>query len=123
MKVLRGLLRAVLTATALVPWLWLILFAALAAAATLHLGRLPRYNNPDPKHIVELALLHGMAQGLLVPMALSPLAVGACLAIRSFVSPDIREERWKLLAYALGYALAAAVVFGNPLRLSDWFLD
>jgi hypothetical protein len=56
-------------------------------------------------------------------MALSPLAVSACLAIRSFVSPDIREERWKLLAHALGYALAAAVVFGNPLRLSDWFLD
>jgi hypothetical protein len=39
------------------------------------------------------------------------------------VSPDIRDERWNLFAYGLGYALAAIVIFGNVLGLSDWFLD
>ena len=67
------------------------MFAALAVLATLHLGRLPRYNNPDSKDIAHLASLYGIASPLLVPIALSPLAVSACLAIRSFVSPGIRE--------------------------------
>ena len=123
MKALQFSLRAIMALAALAPWLWLVLFAALAAAATLHLGRLPRYNNPDPKHIAHLASLYSMTSTLLVPMALSPLAISGCLAIRSFVRPDIRDERWKLLAYGLGYALAAVTIFGNVLGLSDWFLD
>jgi len=123
MKTLQFLLRALLALVAMAPWLWLVLFAALAASATVHLGRLPRYNNPDPKHIADLALLYGITNGLLIPMALSPLAISACLAVRSFVSPDIRDERWRLVVYGLGYALAALVIFGDPLGLSDWFLD
>jgi hypothetical protein len=118
-KALQISLRALLALAALAPWLWLVLFAALAAAATLHLGRLPRYNNPDPKHIAHLASLYSMTSALLVPMALSPLAISGCLTIRSFLRPDIRDERWQLLAYAL----AAVAIFGNVLGLSDWFLD
>ncbi len=123
MQAVQWLARAVLAAVALAPWLWLIMFAALAVLATLHLGRLPRYNNPDPKDIAHLASLYGIASALLVPIALSPLAVNACLAIRSFVSPDIRDQRWTLLAYGAGYALAAVVIFRDMLGLGDWFLD
>ena len=123
MQAVQWLARAVLAAVALAPWLWLIMFAALAVLATLHLGRLPRYNNPDPKDIAHLASLYGIASALLVPIALSPLAVSACLAIRSFVSPDIRDQRWTLLAYGVGYALAAFVIFRDVLGLGDWFLD
>ena len=115
--------RVLLVLATLAPWLWMLLFAALAMAATVHLGRLPRYNNPDPKHIVHLALLYRTTELLLIPMVLSPIVISACLAIRSFVSPDIRDERWNLFAYGLGYALAAIVIFGNVLGLSDWFLD
>jgi hypothetical protein len=107
----------------LAPWLWLALFGCLSVAATLHLGRLPRYNNPDPKDLLELAWLYHAASSLLVPIGLTPIAVSACLAVRSFVSPNIGDTRWMLLVYALGYALAAAVIFGNVLGLSDWFLD
>jgi|RhiMethySRZTD1v2_1073278.scaffolds.fasta_scaffold413574_2 cation transporter-like permease len=117
------LLRAVLALIALVPWLWLALFAVLAAAASLHLGRLPRYNNPDPKEIAHLSLLYATTSALLVPVIASPLAMTACLAVRSFVSPDIRNERWRLLAHALGYALAAVLIFGDVLGLGSWFLD
>ena len=58
------------------------MFAALAVLATLHLGRLPRYNNPDPKDIAHLASLCGIASARLVPIALSPLAVSASSAGR-----------------------------------------
>jgi hypothetical protein len=115
--------RAVLTLTAIAPWLWLIVFGVFAAGATFHLGRLPSYNNPDPKNLAHLASLHEFTSLLLVPVALSPLAVSACLAIRSFVSPDIRDERWKLLAYGVGYGLVAALMFGDVLGLGSWFLD
>ena len=123
MRALRVLVRALLGLAALAPWVWLALFTAMALAATYHLGRLPRYNDPDPKHIAHLAPLYGLASALLMPLALSPLAVGACLAIRSFVSPDIRDERWRLLAYGVGYALVAVVMLGDVLGLGDWFLD
>jgi hypothetical protein len=123
MAVLKSLLRAFLALVALAPWLWLLLFAAFALAATVHLERLPRYNNPDPKAIAHLAWLHVSTSALLIPIALSPLATTACLAMRSFVSPDIGDERWKLLAYALGYALAATVIFADVLGLGSWFLD
>jgi hypothetical protein len=119
----RWLSRSVFAVACAAPWLWLLAFVALSVGATLHLGRLPRYNNPDPKHIAHLAWLHSIASGLLVPTALSPLAVSAYLAIRSFVSSDIHDERWILLAYGLGYAIAAVVIFGNVLGLGDWFLD
>ena len=102
MKAVQFLARAVLAVVALAPWVWLVMFAALAVLATLHLGRLPRYNNPDPKDIAHLASLYGIANALLVPVALSPLAVSGCLAVRSFVSPNISNERWKLLAYGIG---------------------
>jgi len=123
MQALRVLVRGVLAAAALAPWLWLLLFAAVAVAATVHLGRLPRYNNPDPKDISHLALAYGIASAMLVPLALSPIVVGLCLATRSFISPDIRDERWRLLAYGIGYAAAGLVIFGNVLGLGDWFLD
>jgi len=123
MAALRLLLRAVLALVALAPWLWLVLFATLATAATLHLGRLPRYNNPDPKEIAHLVWLNATTSALLVPIIASPLAVSACLVVRSFVSPDIRDERWWLLAHALGYALATLAVFGDVLGLGSWFLD
>jgi hypothetical protein len=123
MKAMHLFARGVLGLAALAPWLWLILFAAFTAAATAHLGRLPSYNNPDPKHIAHLAWLHAATSLLLVPTGLSPLAVGACLGVRSFVSPDIGDERWRLLAYAAGYGLFALVMFGNLLGLGRWFLD
>jgi hypothetical protein len=56
-------------------------------------------------------------------MLLSPFAAGAGLALRSFTSPDIRDERWRLFAYAMGLGLAAIVLFGDVLRLGSWFLD
>jgi hypothetical protein len=121
MRALQVSLRAVLGVAALAPWLWLALFAWLSVAATLHLGRLPR--NPDPKHLVEVAWLYGMTSWLLVPIGLTPIAVSACLAIRSFVNPDIRDARWMLVVHGLGYALAAAIMFSNVLGLSHWFLD
>ncbi len=123
MQVLQLSLRAALGLAMLVPWLWLISFTALTVGATLHLGRLPSYNNPDPKLIAHLGALHSATTMLLVAAALSPLAVSGCLAIRSFVSPDIRDARWNLLAYVLGCALAAIVIFGNVLGLSAWFFD
>ena len=123
MAALRSLLRAGLALAALAPWLWLVLFAVLAVAATLHLGRLPRYNNPDPKEIAHLALLYSTASALLVPMIVSPLATAACLTARSFLSPDIHDERWRLLAHALGYALALILIFRDVLGLGSWFLD
>lgn len=123
MAALKTALRTVLALAALTPWLWLLLFTVLAVAATLHLGRLPRYNNPDPKHIAHLAWLHASASALLIPMIVSPLATAACLTARSFVSPDIREERWRLLAHAVGYALVLFLVFRDVLGLGSWFLD
>jgi hypothetical protein len=123
MKAVQLLTRAVLAVVALAPWLWLFMFAALAALATLHLGRLPRYNNPDPKEIAHLASLYGITSALLVPVALSPLAMSASLAVRSFVSSNIADVRWRLLAYGVGYALAASAIFGDPLGIGDWFLD
>lgn len=115
--------RALVALAASAPWLWLLLFVALSAAATVHLGRLPRYNNPDPKTIEHLAWLHALTSQIFIATALSPLAAGAGLAVRSFVSPDIGDERWRLLAYALGLGLAAIVIFGDVLRLGSWFLD
>ena len=115
--------RAVLALAALSPWLWLVLFVAFATAATVHLGRLPSYNNPDPKHIVQLAWLHAATSLLLLPVGLSPLAIGACLGVRAFVSPDIGDERGRLLVYSVGYGLFALVIFGDVLGLGRWFLD
>ena len=89
--------RALVALAAAAPWLWLLLFVALSAAATAHLGRLPRYNNPDPKTIEHLAWLHALTSQLFIATALSPLAAGAGLAVRSFVSPDIADERWRTL--------------------------
>ena len=115
--------RALVALAAAAPWLWLLLFVALSAAATVHLGRLPRYNNPDPKTIEHLVWLHGLANQVFISMLLSPLVAGAGLAVRSFVSPDIGDERWRLLAHAGGLGLAAIVLFGDVLRLGSWFLD
>jgi hypothetical protein len=123
MALSRLLLRTVLVLAALAPWLWLLLFTVLAVAATLHLGRLPRYNNPDPKDIAHLAWLHSATSALLVPMVVSPLVTAACLGIRSFVSPDISDERWRLAAHALGYALAFLLLFSDVRGLASWFLD
>ena len=117
------LARSLVALAAAAPWLWLLLFVALASAATLHLGRLPRYNNPDPKDIAHLAWLTAAANQLLMATLLSPLVAGAGLALRSFVSSDIGDERWRLLAYAAGLGLAAIVIFGDVLRLGSWFLD
>ena len=83
--------RALVALAAAAPWLWLLLFVALSAAATVHLGRLPRYNNPDPKTIEHLVWLHGLANQVFISMLLSPLVAGAGLAVRSFVSPDIGD--------------------------------
>jgi hypothetical protein len=123
MKPVYQFTRALLTLAVLAPWLWLALFTAFAVAATVHLGRLPSYNNPDPKDIAHLAWLHGATSRLLILMALSPLVVCACLGLRAFISPDIGNERWRLLAYGLGYALAALVLRGNLLGLGTCFLD
>ena len=123
MRIFHLLARALVALAAAAPWLWLILFTALAAAATAHLGRLPRYNNPDPKTIEHLAWLYGLTNQSFMSMLLSPFVVGAGLAVRSFVSPDIGDERWRLLAYALGLGLAATVIFADVLRLGSWFLD
>jgi hypothetical protein len=123
MRYLHLLARTLVALAAAAPWLWLFLFVALAAAATLHLGRLPRYNNPDPKTIAHLAWLYGAANQMLIATLLSPLVAGAGLAVRSFVSSDIRDERWRLLAYAAGLGLAAIAIYGDVLRLGSWFLD
>jgi hypothetical protein len=65
-----------------------------------------------------MRIIHLAARALV-----APFAAGAGLALRSFVSPDIGDERWRLLAYAVGLGLAAIVLFGDPLRLGSWFLD
>jgi hypothetical protein len=61
MKALRALQCGLLALLVLTPWLWLLSFAALAAGAALHLGRLPRYANPDPKTVPDIAVLHEVA--------------------------------------------------------------
>jgi hypothetical protein len=123
MRIFHLLARALVALAAAAPWLWLALFVALASAATLHLGRLPHYNNPDPKTIAHLFWLYAIANQMLIATLLSPLVAGAGLALRSFVSPDIGDERWRLLAHAAGLMVTAIAIWGDVLRLGSWFLD
>lgn len=123
MKGLRFIWRAVLAFSLAAPWLWLISFAALSVRATLHLGRLPRYGNPDPKTVPEICLLHASTWILLLPALLSPLVVGAyallCLACGWTI-----ELRWRwVVAHLAGFALIVMNHVVDPLGLMNWFLD
>ena len=123
MKVLYPSWRAVLAVCLAAPWLWLISFAALAVSATLQLGRLPRYGNPDPKTVPEIALLHDSTWILLALTVLAPLVIGAYAALCLARGWRIGlSGRW-LIAHLVGFALAVMTYFGDPLGLTDWFLD
>ena len=123
MKALHSLWRVVLAVCLAAPWLGLVSFTALAVSATLHLGRLPRYANPDPKTVPEIALLHDSTWILLGLAVLAPLVVGAYAALCLVRSRRIElRGRW-LVAHLAGFALVVMTYFGDPLGLTDWFLD
>jgi hypothetical protein len=105
------------------PWAWLICFGTFAAAVARETGHFPSYSNPDPKHVESLAR-HYIAVVVLLGLALaSPVIVAAHVALRAILYPAWPVQWGRLARYALGAALVAYVILGDPAGLSTWLFD
>ena len=101
--------------------MWLVCFGIFTAAVTIAVGHFPSYSNPDPKHVAGLEPLYQLTVVLLLPLALSPLAMGAYTG--SLLWRGLQVPLPRTAAYLLGCALAAAILFGNALGLGNWLCD
>jgi hypothetical protein len=105
------------------PWAWLMCFGVFAAAVTLETGHFPSYSNPDPKSVDNLSVLYMLVVMWLGLAFLSPIVVGMHTAARALLYPAWPLERSRLAVYALGAALTAYVILGDPAGLRTWFID
>jgi hypothetical protein len=123
MKVAHWLGRALVVLFYAAPWAWLICFGIFVAAVTYKVGHFPSYSNPDPKHVAGLCTLHMTTVVLLLATFLSPLVVGAHLALVALSQRRLRVEPWKATSYAVALSLAGMVIFGDAFGLGTWLFD
>jgi hypothetical protein len=105
------------------PWGWIAAFGALVWATISETGHFPSYSNPDPKSLADYGWLYEVNAFLLVLAFVSPVLVALHVAFRAVWYPVQPLQRRRLVFYAIGAAIVAAVVFGNPAGLSSWFFD
>ena len=95
------------------PTIFIIYFYLFCAYATLHLGFLPRYANPDPKN--------AFGEPILLTVYLVFL-----LALGAVMWSGVRVLRFNLLKNLLHLAQVVFVVmlfYFDPGGLFEWFLD
>ena len=105
------------------PWVWLLCFAAFTVAVTYVTGRVPTYGNPDPKGVDDLSVLYTLVVMWLGLALVSPFVVAVHALARAMIWPASSLERMRLFVYALGAALVAYVIVGDPAGLATWLCD
>jgi hypothetical protein len=118
-----SILRASLIFSALAPLIWLLLFIAFVGRASLELGYLPSYDNPDPKE------LGYQVHRYLVWLAAAPVA----LSPHVWVSAAYLSRRWhpeQLPVSCTGAGLITSLVLLSTTswlqpsqQLLEWFAD
>lgn len=107
-------------ATALMPILWVSLFVGFVLRAWLKLGYFPRPYHPDPKSLgfdwhmtaVRYLALLALFTLLIFPWARSELR-----------RRGDRVERRYTFVFIGGWIAVGIIVFLDPGKLFDWFLD
>jgi hypothetical protein len=117
----RQLSQAIIAVFFAAPWVWLACFAIFTAAVTIAVGHFPSYSNPDPKHVAGLEPLYLLTVLLLLPLALSPLVMGAHAGSLLWRGMPLQLQRTG--TYLLGCALEAAILFGDAFGLANWLYD
>jgi len=105
------------------PWLWLIAFSIVFAAAVIQFQHPPSYGNPDPKNIEGVSVAYHAAVALIAPTLLSPLFVAGSVLRRTAQKARLRQQAPALAVYAIGFAAFAAIAGGNAFGLMDWLMD
>lgn len=123
MTVIGWIARAIIGLFMLSPWLWVASFAAVCVVATQALGRLPAFANPDPKRIAELEVLLPLSYAALLLAAWSPMVVTSYAGIHFVFRRSIGLRPAWIAAHMLGWLIMALVYFGDPIGLTDWYLD
>ncbi len=106
---------------ALFPFFVLLAFMSYVFRATLHLGHLPRYNNPDPKQL-GWWIQHGLLRLSLISF---PIATAAAVVLALIGRVRCRGfPVWTIIATALiSCATVVAFMRLDPGGLVDWFWD
>jgi len=105
------------------PWVWLSCFGAFTAAATYAAGHFPTYGNPDPKRVDDFWILYMLVVMWLGIALLSPFVVAGHTLARVMTNPALPFEGVRLSVYAIGAAVTAYVVLGDPAGLRTWLCD
>ena len=108
---------------AFAPAVWVAVFVVQSAAATMLLGRLPRYGQPDPKTMEPIWALVLLGQWLLVFAVVSPLFVAGHTALCVLRDRALGLGRGAMAAFLIAVTLALAIVLTNPLGLVSWYFD
>ena len=115
--------RGVLGVFYLAPWAWLLVFGVLLAATIVQYGHVPSYADPDPKHVTGFRPVLMAAYLLIIPLFLSPLAIGLEVLVATLRKASLRARAPALAIYALGFCLSLAVMFADAARLINWLMD
>ena len=99
-----------------IPWLYFLVFYSYVIRATIKLGYIPSYNNPDPKEL-NFTTHYDLAYYTLLPIT------GYCVII-SFIVAIIRKfkfPKWSFIVLVLGAIFIFYNVAIDPFM--EWFAD
>jgi hypothetical protein len=101
-------------------WLWagLLPFLAHILAATIQVGHLPVYDQPDPKAVAVPGLYHLAVLGMVVAVVGLPFLFVMSM-LRPFMAPRTRDGRLTMTLSVVGILLTIALIT----RFSDWIAD
>jgi hypothetical protein len=115
MKVIRILVKLILY----LPWVYIMLFYSYVLRAYLKLGRLPTYNNPDPK---ELNFdLHRRFVYWSFDIGIYSIVLSIILILLSFKLKSIVLGKRDLLLWVIVLVFFFFNILFDP--LDTWFLD
>lgn len=104
------------------PLAWVVCLVIFTIAVAFEVGHLPRYSDPDPKHVKGLSVLYEATVVLLLLAFLSPLVMGARAGLTLLRSGKWCGP-WTSGVYLAGLSLAGAVAIGDAFGLMTWLLD
>jgi hypothetical protein len=105
------------------PWVWLLCFGAFTIGVAYVTGHFPPTAIPDPKRIDDLSMLYTLVVMWFGLALLSPFVVAVHALARVLIWPASPPEGMRLIAYAIGAALVAYVILGDPAGLRTWLWD
>lgn len=117
------LLRVVFRLILYLPWIWFLVFTVFVVLATVQVGHLPTYGQPDPKDVTLSGILY-MPAVVIMFMTLGSIPFGIALAVAKLWQgvPDFIRTS-EVYAYLVGIALFFLFIISDAAGLMTWLAD